>query len=161
MWFLCSGWALFCQNRKLFSALLPLWLSWWRICLQCGTPGFDPWVGKIPWRRERLPTPVFWPREFHGLHAVAKSRTRLSDFHFHSALRVCAHMLQLCLDLRPYELQPTRLLNPWDSQGKTTGVGFHAFLQGIFLTQGLNPHFLYYRQILYRQSHWGSPSSVF
>ena len=29
--------------------------------------GFDPWVGKIPWRRERLPTPVFWPGEFHGL----------------------------------------------------------------------------------------------
>ena len=26
----------------------------------------DPWVGKIPWRRESLPTPVFWPREFHG-----------------------------------------------------------------------------------------------
>ena len=24
-------------------------------------------VGKIPWRRERLPTPVFWPGEFHGL----------------------------------------------------------------------------------------------
>ena len=22
---------------------------------------------KIPWRRDRLPTPVFWPREFHGL----------------------------------------------------------------------------------------------
>jgi len=30
---------------------------------------FDPWVGKIPWRRERLPTPVFWPREFHGLYS--------------------------------------------------------------------------------------------
>ena len=27
---------------------------------------FYPWVGKIPWRRERLPTPVFWPGEFHG-----------------------------------------------------------------------------------------------
>ena len=26
-------------------------------------------VGKIPWRRERLPTPVFWPGEFHGLHS--------------------------------------------------------------------------------------------
>ena len=25
-----------------------------------------PWVGKIPWRKERLPTPVFWPGEFHG-----------------------------------------------------------------------------------------------
>ena len=29
---------------------------------------FDPWIGKIPWRRERLPTPVFWPGEFHGLY---------------------------------------------------------------------------------------------
>ena len=29
--------------------------------------GFDSWVGKIPWRRERLPTPVFWPGEFHSL----------------------------------------------------------------------------------------------
>ena len=29
--------------------------------LQCGRPGFDPWVREIPWRRERLPTPVFWP----------------------------------------------------------------------------------------------------
>ena len=27
------------------------------------------WVGKIPWRRERLPTPVFWPGEFHGLYS--------------------------------------------------------------------------------------------
>ena len=27
---------------------------------------FSPWVGKIPWRRERLPAPVFWPGEFHG-----------------------------------------------------------------------------------------------
>ena len=39
------------------------------IHLQCGRPGFNPWVGKIPWRRERLPTPVFWPREFHGLYS--------------------------------------------------------------------------------------------
>ena len=30
--------------------------------------GFDPWVGKIPWRRERLPTPVFWPGDFLGLY---------------------------------------------------------------------------------------------
>ena len=26
----------------------------------------ETWVGKIPWRRERLPTPVFLPGEFHG-----------------------------------------------------------------------------------------------
>ena len=48
----------------------PLWLSWKRILLQCGRPGCDPWVGKIPWRREGLPTPVFWPGEFHGLHSL-------------------------------------------------------------------------------------------
>ena len=36
-----------------------------RICLQC-RPEFDPWIGKIPWRRERLPTPVFLSGEFHG-----------------------------------------------------------------------------------------------
>ena len=30
----------------------------------------NPWVGKIPWRRERLPSPVFWPGEFHGLYGL-------------------------------------------------------------------------------------------
>ena len=44
--------------------------------------------------------------------------------------------------LQPFRLYPTRLLCPWDSPGKTTGVGCHAFLQGIFLTQGSNPCFL-------------------
>ena len=33
---------------------IPQWLSWQRDHLQCGRPGFDPWVGKILWRRERL-----------------------------------------------------------------------------------------------------------
>ena len=44
---------------------------------------WETWVGKIPWRRERLPTPVFWPGEFHGLYipGVTKSWTRLSAFH--------------------------------------------------------------------------------
>ena len=32
-------------------------------------PGFDPWAGKIPWRREKLLTLVFWPGEFHGLYS--------------------------------------------------------------------------------------------
>ena len=31
--------------------------------------GFNLWVGKIPWRRERLPTPLYWPREVHGLYS--------------------------------------------------------------------------------------------
>ena len=32
---------------------------------------------------------------------------------------------------------------PWDFPGKNTGVGCHALLQGIFPTQGSNPHLLY------------------
>ena len=41
--------------------------------------------------------------------------------------------------LRPHGLQLTRLLCPWDSPGKKTGVGCHVLLQGIFQVQGLNP----------------------
>ena len=39
------------------------------LCLTRSLPGFNPWVGKIPWRRERLPTPAFWPGEFHELYS--------------------------------------------------------------------------------------------
>ena len=37
---------------------LPWWLRWWRICLQCGRPGFHHWVGRT-WHS----TPVFLPGE--------------------------------------------------------------------------------------------------
>ena len=50
--------------------------------------------------------------------------------------------------LRSCGLQPTRLLRPWDSPGKNTGVGCHFLLQGIFLTQGSNPGLLHCRQML-------------
>ena len=33
-------------------------------------PGFNPCIGKIPWRRERISTPVFWPGEFHRLYSL-------------------------------------------------------------------------------------------
>ena len=49
--------------------------------------------------------------------------------------------------VQPYGLAPARLLCPWDSPGKKTGVGCHALLQGIFLTQASNPH------LLHRQEH--------
>ena len=45
---------------------------------------FDPCVGKIPWRRERLPIPVCWPGEFHGLYRPLghkESTERLSLSH--------------------------------------------------------------------------------
>ena len=71
-------------GRRNNQALTP-WqprVLWWldshiylyvRICLQCRRPGFDPWVGKIPWRRKWQPTPVFWPGESHGQRSLVGS----------------------------------------------------------------------------------------
>ena len=53
--------------------------------------------------------------------------------------RVFAKLLQSCPTLQPHGLWSTRLLCPWDSPGKNTGVGCHALLQGIYPTQGSNP----------------------
>ena len=58
--------------------------------------------------------------------------------------------------MRPYELQPTRLLCPWDSPGKNTGVGCHALFQGIFPTQGSNPCLLHWQADSLPLSHLGS-----
>ena len=65
----------------------------------------------------------------------------------------CAHIynVYICIysrsvmfnSLQPRGLWPTRLLRPWDSPGKNTGVVCHFLLQGIFLTQGSNPHLLW------------------
>ena len=54
-------------KEEFWGASLVAWLVK-NICLQCRRPGCDPCVGKIPWRRERLLSPGFWPGEFHGLY---------------------------------------------------------------------------------------------
>ena len=59
---------------------------------------------------------------------------------------------------QPQELQPTRLLCPWDSPGRNTGVSSHSLLQGIISTQGSNPGLPQCSQILYHLSHQWSPS---
>ena len=41
-----------------------------KICLQCRRPGFDPWVGKIPWRRKWQPTPAFLLGKSHGQRSL-------------------------------------------------------------------------------------------
>ena len=47
----------------------PGWLTGKEPTCQCGRHrrrGFDPWVGKSPWRKKWQPTPAFWPGEFQG-----------------------------------------------------------------------------------------------
>ena len=62
-YFLFSHWMIL---WVLILYLLPWWLVRLSVSLQCGRPGFDPWVGKIPWRRKWQPTPVLLPGESHG-----------------------------------------------------------------------------------------------
>ena len=50
-----------------------------------------------------------------------------------------------------------RLLRPWDSPGKNTGVDSYSLLQGIFPIQGSNPG-LDSKQIIYHLGHQGSPT---
>ena len=59
--------------------------------------------------------------------------------------------------LLPHILQCTRLLCPWDFAGKNIGMGCHSLLQGIFLTQGLNPSLLHCRRFLY---HWATSEAL-
>ena len=66
-----------------------------------------------------------------------------------SAMLFCCLAAKSCLTL----CEPARLLCPWHSPGKNTGVGGHSLLQGILPTQGANPGLLHCRQILHHLSH--------
>ena len=50
---------------------LPRWLNGQASACKCRRCRFDPWVGKIPWRRTWQPTPVFLPGESHGQRSLA------------------------------------------------------------------------------------------
>ena len=94
----------------------------------------------------------------------ADTFTLLTQVTFLSAsfcLHACSVGSVMSDSLLPHGLQPTRLLCPWDSPGKNTAVGYHAFFQGIFLTQESNPCLLYllrWQVDSLPLSHQGSPS---
>ena len=60
------------------------------VCLQCGRPGFDPWVRKTSWRRKWQPTPVLLPGKSHGWRRLVgynpwcqKESDMTEQLHFH------------------------------------------------------------------------------
>ena len=57
-----KGWSI--RGRKKF------WLRQQRICLQCWRSRFNPWIEKIPWRRQWLHKAVFLPGESHGQNSL-------------------------------------------------------------------------------------------
>ena len=58
------------------------WIDWldlkwgFPICLQCKRPGFNPWFGKMPWRREWQPPPISLPGKSHGQRSLADDSPR-------------------------------------------------------------------------------------
>ena len=78
-------------------------------------------------------------------HSLANPRIGLFSFG--------SLVTQWCPTLwRPHWLKPARLLCPWASPGKNTGVGCHFLLQGILPTQGLSPDLLHCRRSLPSES---------
>ena len=70
------------------------------VCMQCGRPGFNSWVGNIPWRRKWQSTPIFLPGEFHGQRSLVgcsprgckeSDMTERLHFHFHIYM---SHLMQ-------------------------------------------------------------------
>ena len=88
----------------------------------------------------------------------SQGRGKDNFFFFSSTFLTIPLTVQSCPTLcDPMDCKPARLLCPWDSPGKNTGVGCHFLLQGISPTQGSNLGLLHCRQMLYPLSHQGSP----
>ena len=94
---------------------------------------------------------VFSRSRQEGMEGMEGSRNLISTCESGSP-SVKAH------SLGPDGQQPARLLWPWNSPGKNTGVGYHSLLQRILLTKGLNLGLPHCRHISWSLNHHGSPS---
>ena len=112
---------------------------------------FSLWVGKIPWRRAWLPSPVFlpgespWPEEPDGLKSIASQRVRYNqnDLAQRAPLVLCL-VAQSCPTLcNSMDCSLPGSSGYGDSPGKNAGVGSHAVLhcttsKGIVVRECLN-----------------------
>ena len=98
----------------------------WDLYNTCGRPGFDLWVGKIPWRRERLLTPVFWPGEFHGLYNLWGYKESDTTERY-SRTYVAYKMRNKTMSLR---MKKINLLNPFKSNVLEKYLQDHLKIQG-------------------------------
>ena len=97
----------YCFNVAFTQWQLPWWLRRLSICLQCRRPWFNPWVGKIFWRRKWQPTPVLLPGKSHGRRSMVgyspwgrkeSDTTEWLHFHFLSGFTgQCLEILWLSL----------------------------------------------------------------
>ena len=123
-------------------------------CRRCTRCGLDPWVRKTPWRKSYSP----WGCKESDTTEQLSTHTRNLKYY------LITHLIWWKRNFGfggcHCGLLPTRLLCPWNSTVKNTGVGSNSLPQGVFLTQGSNSGLLHCRQILYHLNHQGSPSEL-
>ena len=150
------------------SKFIVAWFTITKIYKQSKCPLKDEWINKI-WPKhiqwniiQPLKRKTFW----HMLQYGWNSRTLLTEISQKQKDRYdCPYMTHLCVclvmsdSLWPPRLQPARLLCPWNSPGKNTGVVWYSLLQGIFPIQGSNFHLHVTcsgREILYHLTTWAA-----
>ena len=97
------------------------WPRDWKCFLRlCRRPGFDPWVGKVPWRRKWQPTPVFMPGESHGPRSLLgyspwgrKELDTTERLHFHFHLRLLHWQVSSFPVPPPGKPKTCGILVPW------------------------------------------------
>ena len=118
----------------------PLWLSGKESNCQCRRCGFSSWAGKIPWRREWQPTPVFLPRKFHG----QRSLTGYSSWGHKRVRCDLVTKTTLIVVLKASNLQP---LSEFGTVGKESACqrrrhkkhGFDSWVRKIFWSRKWQP----------------------
>ena len=104
----------------------------------CYLPRYLPFKGMAPRSSEK---DILGPRADRWPISFSEAFIYISEGESES------EVTQSCLFVTPWTVA-TRLLHPWNIPGKSTGVGCHFFIQGIFLTQGSNPGLPHCRQML-------------
>ena len=102
----------------------------------------------------------------HRAHSGTPAASSVKFLFYTSPMCMCVCSVSRCSRVRLFAthgLQAARLLCPWDSPGKNTGVDCHALLQGIFPTQRLNLcllHLLQWQAGSLPLIHQGSPQGA-
>ena len=108
--------------------------------LQYGRPGFNPWVGKIPWRSESLPTPVLWPGELHGLCSPWGHKESVMNEQISLSLsKVYLLLINICT-LLAVRLPAARLkkINQDDGEGSLQNKSFWRDSIPLLLSKSIN-----------------------
>ena len=111
---------------------LPWWLRQKRICLQCGRPGFNPWVWKIPWGRAWQPASVFLPekayrqRSLVGYGPCGHTGSDATEYtHTHTQRLNCLICVFLWATITKYHrlrsLQTAEILTEWKAGSSSSG----------------------------------------